>query len=89
LFATYTQLAAGAREVIEAHVKALTGQLARIVADGASRGEFEVADPDTAARAAFDATSRFHNPANAAAWADPGIGDAYESVRSLVLAALT
>jgi AcrR family transcriptional regulator len=88
LFATYTQLAAEAREVIEAHVKTLTGQLARIVADGASRGEFEVADPNTAARAAFDATSRFHNPANAAAWADPGIGEAYESVRSLVLAGL-
>jgi len=88
LFATYTQLAAEAREVIEAHVKTLTGQLTRIVADGASRDEFEVADPNTAARAAFDATSRFHNPANAAAWADPGIGEAYESVRSLVLAGL-
>jgi AcrR family transcriptional regulator len=88
LFATYTQLAAEAREVIEGHVAALTSQLARIMVDGASRGEFEVADPETAASAVFDATSRFHNPANAAAWADPGISEAYESVRSLVLAGL-
>ena len=36
----------------------------------------------------FDATSRFHNPANAAAWSDPGIDEAYEAVRSLVLAGL-
>ena len=36
----------------------------------------------------FDATSRFHNPANAAAWADPGTNEADEAVRSLVLAGL-
>jgi AcrR family transcriptional regulator len=88
LFATYTQLAAEARSVIEAHVRALTDQLARIVADGAARGEFGVADADAAARAIFDATSRFHNPVNAAAWTAPGIEHAYEEVRSLVLAGL-
>jgi AcrR family transcriptional regulator len=88
LFATYTQLAAEARKVIEAHVKALTGQLARIIADGVARGDLQVADPEAAGRAVFDATSRFHNPANAAAWAEPQIEHAYEGVRSLVLAGL-
>ena len=88
LFATYARLAAEAREVIEAHVKALTDQLARIIADGIARDEFDVSDPETAARALFDATSRFHNPANAAAWADPEINQAYEAVRALVLAGL-
>lgn len=88
LFATYTQLAAEAREVIGAHVETLTGQLAGIIAEGVARGEFEVADPDAAARSVFDATSRFHNPANAAAWSDPGIEAAYEGVRTLVLAGL-
>ena len=89
LFATYTRLAAEAREVIEAHVKALTDQLAGIIADGIARDELDVSDPEAAARALFDATSRFHNPANAAVWADPGINQAYEAVRSLVLAGLS
>ncbi len=89
LFATYTRLAAEAREVIEAHVEALTGQLATIIADGVARGEFEAADPQEAARAVFDATSRFHNPANARAWSDPAVMDAYAAVRSLVLAGLS
>jgi AcrR family transcriptional regulator len=88
LFATYTQLAAEAREVVGAHVGTLTGQLAIIIADGVVEGEFEVADPDSAARSVFDATARFHNPANAAAWSDPGIEAAYEGVRTLVLAGL-
>lgn len=89
LFATYTELAANARDVIGAHVKTLTDQLARIIADGVAQGEFDVANPETAARAVFDATSRFHNPANAPAWADPEIKQAYAAVRSLVLAGLT
>jgi hypothetical protein len=46
------------------------------------------ADPEAAARAVFDATGRFHNPAHAAEWADPGIDDAFEGVWSLVLAGL-
>lgn len=89
LFATYTQLAAQSREVIEAHVQMLTGQLAQIITDGIEDGDFKASDPAAAARAVFDATSRFHNPANAAAWADPGIDRAYEAVRSLVLAGLS
>jgi AcrR family transcriptional regulator len=88
LFATYMHLAAEARGVIDAHVKALTGQLARIIGDGVARGEFDALDPEATARAVFDATSRFHNPANVGAWADPGIERAYEDVRSLVLAGL-
>ena len=69
-------------------MKALTGQLARIIADGNGRDELDVSDPDAAARALFDAASRFHNPANAGAWADPGTNEAYEAVRSLILAGL-
>ena len=88
LFATYTELAANAREVIGAHVGAHRPARAdhrlRV-----SQGEFDVANPETAARAVFDATSRFHNPANAPAWADPEIKQAYAAVRSLVLAGLT
>jgi AcrR family transcriptional regulator len=88
LFATYVELTADAREVVRAHVETLIGQLARIVADGVADGEFAVEDPVAAARAAFDATSRFHNPAHAVEWRDPQIDRAYKAVRSLVLRGL-
>lgn len=88
LFATYMELGAEAREVVKAHVDHLVGQLARIIAAGVARGEFTVADPVTAGRAVFDATSRFHNPAHAPEWADPGIDAAFEGVWSLVLVGL-
>ena len=45
LFATYLQLAADSRKVVRAHVDDLTGQLARIIADGVARGQLAVADP--------------------------------------------
>ena len=84
LFATYLQLAADSRGVVRAHVDDLSGQLARIIADGVARGELTAADPATAGRAVFDATARFHNPTHAPEWSDPGIDAAYEGVRSLV-----
>src|SRR6266508_3223860 len=85
LFATYIELTADSREVVKAHVDTLIDQLARIIADGVAQGQFSADDPREAARAAFDATSRFHNPAHAAEWGDPKIDDAYAGVRSLVL----
>jgi AcrR family transcriptional regulator len=89
LFATYVALTADARDVVKAHVDALVGQLARIIEDGVAQGAFEkTADLVSAARAVFDATSRFHNPAHAAAWSEPGIDAEYEAVRTLVLRAL-
>ena len=88
LFATYLKLTADAREVVRAHVERLIDQLARIITDGVEHGEFSAEDPRAAARAAFDATSRFHNPAHAAEWSDPQIDTAYEGVRSLVLRGL-
>jgi AcrR family transcriptional regulator len=88
LFATYIELAAEARDVVRAHVEALVAQLARIVADGVARGEFEAADPAATGRAVFDATARFHNPAHASEWSNPGIDVAYERVRALVLSGL-
>jgi AcrR family transcriptional regulator len=89
LFATYVELAADSRDVVKAHVDTLVGQLARIIDDGVSQGAFDKAvDPAGAARAVFDATSRFHNPAHAPTWDEPGIDADYESVRALVLRGL-
>ena len=88
LFATYMALVTDAREVVDAHVDNLVGQIARIVADGVEQGEFSVDDPEAAARAIFDATARFHNPAFASQWTDPGLDDALDSVWSLLLGGL-
>jgi AcrR family transcriptional regulator len=89
LFATYIELAADAREVVRAHVERLIDQLDRIIADGAAHGALVADHPRAAARAVFDATSRFHNPAHAAEWSDPQVDAAYEGVRALVLRGLT
>jgi AcrR family transcriptional regulator len=88
LFATYMELVAGARDVVKAHVSHLTEQIAQIIVDGVARGEFAVADPAAAGRAVFDATARFHNPAHATEWTDPGIDAAFEGVWSLILGGL-
>jgi AcrR family transcriptional regulator len=88
LFETYIALAAEARDVVTAHVDTLTKQIARIIADGVARGELTVADPASAARAVFDATGRFHNPAYAPQWSDPAIDAALDGVWSLLLAGL-
>lgn len=89
LFETYGILAADAREVVKAHVDALVGQAARIIADGIKSGAFSVKDAEIAGRSVFDATARFHNPRHAAEWSDPGIDAAFEGVWSLIEAALT
>jgi AcrR family transcriptional regulator len=88
LFATYLALADEARDVVATHIDELLGHLVIIVADGIARGEFTVHDPVVAARAVFDATSRFHNPVHAATWSDRGIDAAFDGVLSLVLGGL-
>lgn len=88
LFATYVTLAAGARAVVTEHVETLVGQLAAIISEGVATGELAATDALAAARAVFDATSRFHNPAHAAEWRDPRIDAEYEGVRALVVRGL-
>jgi AcrR family transcriptional regulator len=88
LFATYQALAAQSRDGVTAHVDELVGQLTAIVADGVAAGDFAATDPAVAARAVFDATARFHNPAFAAGWSDPGTDAAFERVWALILAGL-
>jgi AcrR family transcriptional regulator len=88
LFATYVELVAESREVVKAHVDHLVGQIAQIIADGVTRGEFTVTDPATTGRAVFYATARFHDPVHAKEWSDPGIDAAFAGVWSLVLRGL-
>jgi AcrR family transcriptional regulator len=88
LFATYSVLAGESSAVIASHIEDLVGQLRQIIADGVAGGDFAAGDPAVAARAVFDATSRFHNPAHAGEWSDPDIGAAFDAVCSLVVAGL-
>src|SRR6266536_3076740 len=85
LFATYMALVAEAREVVQAHVADLVGQITRIIADGVARGEFTVTDPAAAGWAVFHATTRFHKPAHAQEWSSPDIDASFEGVWSLLL----
>ena len=89
LFATYVEIAGESRGVITEHVDRLVGQIAWIIADGVEQGVFAATDAQAAGRAVFDATARFHNPANSASWTDPRIAADYERVTSLVLAGLS
>ena len=88
LFATYKELASSARNVVKTHVDHLTEQITHIIIDGMARGEFATTDPRVSGRAVLNATTRFHDPAHAAEWSDPGIDAAFEGVWSLLLVGL-
>jgi hypothetical protein len=80
------ELTAEAREVVKAHVDRLVFQLAHIIAGGVAEASGVADDPVTVARAVFQATSRFHNPAFE--WSDAKIDADYRCVRDLVLSGL-
>ncbi|WP_214316521.1 TetR family transcriptional regulator [Nonomuraea sediminis] len=85
LFATYMVLVAEASQVIERHVADLVGQIRAILVDGVARGEFVVQDLELTTRAVFDATNRFHDPAYASEWSQPGIEDNFDALWHLLL----
>jgi AcrR family transcriptional regulator len=85
LFATFRALAAEHSTVPAAHVAFLLGEIRAIVADGLASGDFAPGEPEVIARAVFDATTRFHDPAHAAEWCSPEIEAASDGVISLIL----
>jgi AcrR family transcriptional regulator len=85
LFATYTVLVRETSGVIAEHVDHLVAEIAGILRDGIAAGEFAPMDVSLTARAVFDATARFHDPAYAADWSLDGIGDAFDAVMTLIL----
>ncbi|MGI5528046.1 TetR family transcriptional regulator [Streptomyces syringium] len=88
LFATYMVLVGENSGVVDRHIETMIEQLAGIIENGISQGEFRSVDPATAARAVWDATNRFHDPAYAADWSRPGIDAAFDAVCELVLRGL-
>ena len=88
LFAAYRTLAADAQPVVAAHVDELLRLTAGIISDGISEGTFRRVEPVSTARALLAATSRFHHPAHATEWADPGIDAAFDAVWELLMRGL-
>jgi AcrR family transcriptional regulator len=88
LFATFQVLARDNSGAVSRHVSETIGQLAGIVADGVRRGEFAPCDTAVTARAVWDATCRFHDPAYAAEWVLPGIDEEFAAVCELILRGL-
>lgn len=88
MFATYLTLAREACKAVNCHKDCLVDQIALILADGVKQGTFEVTDIKEMARAIFDATSRFHHPAHAEEWKEPGAPARIDALLSLVLRGL-
>ncbi|MFJ6502218.1 TetR family transcriptional regulator [Streptomyces sp. NPDC091879] len=90
LFATYTVLLGEASAVVEEHIAELVEQVTQIVFRGVQEGDFSSVDGDSAAtaRAVFDATGRFHDPAYAGEWEQPGIEADFVAVVRLLLRGL-
>ena len=88
LFATYHAVAQSARAVVEAHLAELSDHVATIIRDGVTQGEFKVKDPDAAALAVLNATSRFHHPYHVKESGGRDTTDEIRAVMKLVLAGL-
>ncbi|KJK60058.1 TetR family transcriptional regulator [Saccharothrix sp. ST-888] len=88
MFATYMTLVNELSAAVEAHIETLTAQIATIIQDGIHQGEFHPTHVATAARAVFQATAHFHDPAHAAEWTDPKSEADFEALWNLLLAGL-
>jgi AcrR family transcriptional regulator len=88
LFDTFHTIAAQARDVVAEHLQTLAAQITQIIESGIARDEFTVTDPAVAGRAVLQATARFHHPAHALEWSEPGIDADYDAVIELILRGL-
>ncbi|MEU5041383.1 TetR family transcriptional regulator [Streptomyces griseorubiginosus] len=87
LFATYMVLTREAGSVVDEHIADLTGQLTGIIEAGAASGVF-TGDPAAQARAVFQATGRFHDPAYFPEWERPEADGDFVALVELLLRGL-
>ena len=85
LFAAYRTLSAHAQSIVAAHIEELVALAAMVIRSGVKEGTFRAVDPVAAGRAVLFATTRFHHPAHAAEWADPGIDAAFNDIWQLLM----
>jgi AcrR family transcriptional regulator len=88
MFATYLALAQESCKTVRAHKECLTDQVAQILSDGVKQGVFQVSDTRATAQAIFDATSRFHHPANSDDWKDPQLAARIDALLALLIGGL-
>lgn len=88
MFGLYGQLGAAAPAVVCKQLDRLVGQLQAILSAGAASGEIHCDEPADAARAVFNATSRFHHPGHAPEWSDPAVDARFEAVWQLIVTGL-
>jgi AcrR family transcriptional regulator len=88
MFATYLTLAREACAVVKAHKQGLVDQVAHILQEGIEQGAFDIADAKTSALAIFDATTRYHHPAHAEEWRDPGLPARVDALLAMLLKGL-
>ncbi|MFD7901984.1 TetR family transcriptional regulator [Kitasatospora sp. NPDC059722] len=85
LFATYMVLVEENSGTVEAHIDTMVRQIAQIVQDGMEKKDFKLAHILTTARAVFEATAHFHDPAYAGEWSDPKANERFEALWTLIL----
>lgn len=85
LFAAYRILAAEAQSIVSVHVDETVALAAAIIREGIDDGTFRSVDPGSTARAVLVATFRFHHPAHAGEWRDPGLDALYDDVWGLIM----
>jgi len=88
MFATYLTLAQEACKVVNAYKEGLIDQVAHILSDGVKQGAFQIADIKATARAAFEATTRFHHPAHSEEWSYPALPARIDALLALLLRGL-
>ncbi|MGO4547355.1 TetR family transcriptional regulator [Paenibacillus sp. 2TAB23] len=88
MFAMYAEVTLHAVEIIASHVDRLIGQMAVIIEEGITKGEFKPGSSMKTANAIFMATSRFHHPAHAAEWSSEHPNEQFELVWGLLLAGI-
>ena len=88
MFATYLALAQEACAAVKAYKERMVDQIADILSDGVKEGAFQVADVKATARAVFDATIRYHNPAHSEEWNDPALPARIDTLLALLLRGL-
>jgi AcrR family transcriptional regulator len=81
-------LSAKRSRIVTEHARVLLTQVQVILASGIDAGQFFAFDPAAAAQAILDATSRFHDPVNAAGWNDTNLDIHFERVCDLIFSGI-